>query len=72
MKRLINIIIIYSILDKPVLIIEEENLTVTAGDQMTLKCMVEANPMNLSLLEWYRDITITNVSKGLYMMQVPQ
>ena len=72
MKGLINIIIIYSIVDKPIVIIEEENLTVTAGDQVTLECMVEANPMNLSLVEWYPDITITNVSKGLYMMQVPQ
>ena len=72
MKELINLIIVYSILDKPIVIIEEENLTVTAGDQVTLECMVKANPMNLSLLEWYLDIKITNVSKGLYMMQVPQ
>ena len=72
MKELINIISIYSILDKPIVIIEEENLTVTAGDQVTLECMVEANPMNLSLVEWYLNIAITNVGKCLSMMQVPQ
>jgi hypothetical protein len=70
-KRFINIIIIYFILDKPIVIIEEENLTVTAGDQVTIECMVEANPMNLSLLEWYPGIAINNVSKCLSMIQVP-
>ena len=44
----------------------------TAGDQVTLECMVEANPMNLTLVEWYLVIPITDVIKCLFMIQVPQ
>ena len=32
---------------------EEDNITATAGDQVTLECNVDANPMNLSLVKWY-------------------
>ena len=66
MKRLIKYKVIKYILDKPVVVIEDENLTVTAGDQVTLECMVEANPMNLTLVEWYLDIATTDVSKCLF------
>ena len=45
--------LINSVLDKPIVNIEEENKTVTAGDQVTLVCQIDANPMNLSLVEWY-------------------
>ena len=63
---------IHHILDKPIVTIEDENLTVTAGDQVSLECIVEANPMNLTLVEWYLNITITNIRKCLFMIQVPQ
>ena len=72
MNRLNRYQVIHHIVDKPIVIIEEENQTVTAGDQVTLECIVEANPMNLTLVEWYLVIPITDVIKCLFMIQVPQ
>ena len=45
---------------------EDDNITVTAGDTVTLDCMVEANPANLSLLEWYLAIAIILTNYGLF------
>eukprot|EP00092_Neocalanus_flemingeri_P009188 GFUD01009889.1.p1 GENE.GFUD01009889.1~~GFUD01009889.1.p1 ORF type:complete len:1498 (+),score=504.87 GFUD01009889.1:68-4561(+) len=54
------------ILYKPIVSIEEENKTVTAGDQVTLVCLVDANPMNLSLVEWYHNEDLIDDNEERY------
>jgi len=44
-----------NILYKPIVTVEEDNITITAGDQVTLECNVDANPMNLSLVKWFHN-----------------
>ena len=47
--------------DAPRVTIEDDNKTVTAGDDVSLDCLIDANPMNLSLVEWYHNGHLINV-----------
>ena len=40
------------LLDLPIVTNEEGNLTVNTGEQLIIDCMVEANPVNLTLVQW--------------------
>merc|ERR1711892_210993 len=55
-----------NILHKPLVSIEDDNLTVTAGETVTLDCMVEANPSNLSLVEWFHNEEVVDVTDERY------
>ena len=48
-------------IDAPRVNIEDENKTVTAGDDLTIDCLIDANPMNLSLVQWYHNGNVINV-----------
>jgi len=49
------------ILYAPRVYIEDENITLTAGDEITIDCLIDANPMNLSLIQWYHNENVINV-----------
>ena len=47
--------------DAPRVYIEDENITLTAGHEITIDCLIDANPMNLSLIQWYHNENVINV-----------
>jgi len=51
-----------NILYKPIVSVEEDNITATAGDQVTLECNVDANPMNLSLVKWFHNEEVVDAN----------
>jgi len=55
-----------NILYKPRVDIDDENKTLTAGDKVTLDCLIDANPMNLSLVEWYHNEEIMNMNEDRF------
>ena len=38
--------------DPPSVTIEEENLTVSTGEELIIECEIDANPQNLTLVQW--------------------
>ena len=54
---------IYSICfpDAPRVTIEDENKTVIAGDKVTITCLIDANPMNLTQVHWYHNDDVIDV-----------
>jgi len=55
-----------NILYKPRVDIEDANKTEVAEDTVTLSCLVDANPMNLSLVEWYHDGDLLQINYERY------
>eukprot|EP00092_Neocalanus_flemingeri_P025444 GFUD01027586.1.p1 GENE.GFUD01027586.1~~GFUD01027586.1.p1 ORF type:complete len:1098 (+),score=293.63 GFUD01027586.1:126-3419(+) len=49
------------ILYAPRVAIEDENKTLTAGDDITIDCLIDANPTNFSLVQWYHNENIIDV-----------
>lgn len=45
----------------PRVTIEDENKTVTAGDEIIINCLIDANPMNLTKVNWYHNNNVINV-----------
>ena len=54
-------------IDAPRVNIEDENKTVTAGDDLTIDCLIDANPMNLSLVQWYHNGNVINVEDERFL-----
>ena len=44
-----------NVLFAPRVSVEEDGQSVFAGEDVTIKCHVEANPANLTRLEWLKD-----------------
>lgn len=47
--------------DAPRVTIEDENKTVIAGDEVTITCLIDANPMNLTQVHWYHNDDVIDV-----------
>ena len=52
MKKKITIIVILFLLDPPSLTIEEENITVSTSEELIIECDIDANPKNLTNVQW--------------------
>ena len=47
--------------DSPRVAIEGENKTLTMGEALSVTCVIDANPMNISKVEWYLNGNIINL-----------
>ena len=48
-------------LDAPRVSIEDENKTMTAGEEIIINCLIDANPMNFSQVQWFHNDNIIGV-----------
>ena len=48
-------------LDAPRVSIEDENITMTAGEEIIINCLIDANPMNFSQVLWFHNENIIDV-----------
>jgi len=46
---------VLDIMYAPRVSIEEENITLTAGEEITINCLIDANPMNFSQVQWFHN-----------------
>jgi len=54
----------------PRVTIEDENKTVIAGDEVTINCIIEANPMNLSDVHWYHNDDLIDVENERFEYEI--
>ena len=47
--------------DSPRVAIEGENKTLTMGEALSVTCMIDANPTNISKVEWYLNNDVINL-----------
>jgi len=52
---------VIDIMYAPRVTIEDENKTVIAGDKVTITCLIDANPMNLTQVHWYHNDDVIDV-----------
>jgi len=45
----------------PRVTMEDENKTVTAGQEFSIACLIDANPMNFSNIQWFHNENVINV-----------